>query len=429
MNNNLISILEVDNSLRRSKEESEAFIFAVNLMRNLFPYELGIGFSFHHGYKVLAHSDIPLPDIKSSFIKNLILFLEKKKSFQELEILPSSEVSGEFSKQGIEFVMIVPIRRHVDGTLLGTLLFGSSVGFSKDATVLASHCAETLSLVLGSLSSTYRTLPWKRWLIYAVSVTLIGSVLLIDVPVSTLGNAQVVAKNPTIITAPMNGIVKNVHVKSNDKIKKGEILVSFDDIEIKGKQRVAAQTINVSASEMIKQERASFFDPSIKNHLEESRAERAVKAMEYHAISAQLNKLTVFSPVQGIVILDDPDQMIGKPFKAGEKLLSIVNPLEVKIEILMGAHESNILQRGDIGSVYLDNDPFHPLTGTITEIYYEPVIAPSNILSYKAYLTLDTNQSPPSIGMCGKAKIKGQNVSLFTYLMRKPLAYLRWYFG
>lgn len=428
MNNNLISILEVDNALRRSKEESEAFIVAVNLIKNLFPYEVGIGFSYHHGYKALAYSDIPLPDTKSPFIKNLVRFLEKQISQKELEIFPASEVSTELAKQGMEFVMIVPIRAHVNGALMGALLFGSSVGFSKDATVLASHCAETLSLVLGALSST-RHVPWKRWIAYTAVGAIAGSIFLIDVSVSTLGNAQVVAKNPTIITAPMNGIVKKVYVKSNDTIKKGEVLVSFDDIEIKGKQRVAAQTINVSASEMIKQERASFFDPSIKNRLEESRAERAVKSMEYHAISAQLKKLTVFSPTKGIVILDNPDEMIGKPFKAGEKLLSIVDPSNIKVEILVGAHESNIIQRGDITAIYLDNDPFHPLSGTITDLYYEPVIAPSNILSYKAYVTLDANQTLPSIGMCGKVKIKGEDVSLFTYLMRKPLAYLRWYFG
>jgi hypothetical protein len=428
MNNALISVIEVDDALRRSKGESEAFIMAVNLIRNLFPYEVGLGFSYHHGYKAIAHSDIPSPDTKSPFIKNLVRFLGKKSSLQNPEIFSASEVSSEFVKQGIGFVMVIPIRRHIDGVLMGALLFGSSSGFSKEATVLASHCAETLSLVLGSINSTYH-FHWKRWISYGVFIAALGSLFMIQVPISTLGNAQVVAKNPTIITAPMNGIVKSVHVKSNDSVKKGEILVSFDDIEIKGKQRVAAQTINVSSSEMIKQERASFFDPSIKNRLEESRAERAVKAMEYNAISAQLKKLTVFAPSGGIVILDNPDEMIGKPFKAGEKLLSIVEPTEVKVEILVGTHESNIIKRGDIAGIYLDNDPFHPFSGMVSDIYYEPMMAPSNVLSYKAHVTLDANQTLPTIGMCGKVKIKGENVSLFMYLMRKPMAYLRWYFG
>lgn len=428
MNSSLISIFDVDNALRRAKNEGEAFILAVNLMRNLFPYETGLGFAYYHGYKALSHSDLPVIDPKTPFIKNVIHYLNKKSLTSEPEVIPSSEISLDWVKQGIEFVMVVPIRRFANKDVLGTLLFASSSGFSKDSIVLANHCAETLALVLGSFMGIKR-FPWKKWAKYSVVASIIGVVLTIEVPVSTLGNAQVVAKDPIIITAPMNGVVKNVNVKSNDIVQKGDLLVSFDDTEVRGKQRVAAQTINISASEMVKQERASFFEPSIKNKLEESRAERAVRSMEYRAITSQLGKLSVAAPSSGTIVLDDPIALIGKPVKAGEKLLSIVDPTNIHIEFYVPAHDSNMFSVGDTANVYLDNNPMQHLRGIVSDIAYEPVIASSNILSYKAHIKLDTNQSVPGIGMCGKLKIKGENVSLFWYLFRKPLAYARWYLG
>lgn len=428
MNTSLISIFDVDNALRRAKNEAEAFILAVNLMRNLFPYETGLGFTFHNGYKPLSYSDIPVLDVKSPFIKSLTGYLNKKALNYEPEIIASSEISTEWMTQGMEFVMVVPIRRFTGGRVLGALMFASSSGFSKDSIVLASHCAETLSLVLGSFGME-KHYPWKHWLKYAAVASVITVVMMIEVPVSTLGNAQVVAKDPIIITAPMNGIVKKVNVKSSDIVQKGDLLVTFDDIDIRGKQRVAAQTINISASEMVKQERASFFDPSIKNKLEESRAERSVRSMEYHAITSQLGKLSVGSPSSGTVILDDPIALIGKPVKAGEKLLSIVDPKNIHVEFYVPAHDSNMFSVGDTANVYLDNNPMHPLRGLVSDIAYEPVVASSNVLSYKAHIMLEANQSLSGIGMCGKVKIKGENISLFWYLFRKPLAYMRWYLG
>lgn len=428
MNNSLISIFDVDNALRRAKNEQEAFILAVNLLRNLFPYETGIGFSYHQRFQAIAHSDIPTFDQKSSVIQAITKYINKNILSDSAEIFPASDISSDLTKQGMEFVMVVPVKRFVDGKVLGSLIFISTSGFSKDSLVLANHCAETLSLVLGSFGkSSY--FPWKNWFRYGIVAAMVGFIFMIKIPMFTLGNAQVIPKDPIIITAPMNGVVKKVNVKSSDIVRKGELLVTFDDIEIRGKQRVAAQTINISASEMVKQERASFFDPGIKNKLEESRAEKAVRSMEYHAITSQLGKLSVSSPSNGTVVLDDPIALVGKPVKAGEKLLSIVNPQNIQVEFYVPVHESNVFKVGSAANIYLDYDPMHPITAVVSDIAYEPIVTSSNILSYKGHLKIDSNQSIPAIGMCGKVKIKDEEATLFWYLFKKPLTYVRWYFG
>lgn len=424
----LLATVEIDTILRRAKNGDEALVLSVNLLRKLFPYEMAVAFTYKEGYHPSAHSDIPYIDPKTPFIKEITRYMNRSGKVEEVEIVSAEEISSALPSQGIAFGMVIPIRRYVDKALLGGLLVCSAKGFSKDATVVASHIAETLSLVLGAHTPKIH-IPWnKRHKLIAAGV--VGFLLLaIQMPLSTLGNAQVVAKDPLIITAPMNGIIKQVDVKSNDVVKRGDFLLSFDDVEIRGKQQVASETINISAAEVRKQERAAFFDEGIKNRLNESRAENEVKRMEYDAITSQLDRLTMYAPQKGTVVLDDPTALIGMPVKTGEKLLSIVDPQMVHVEILVDAHNANLLNIGDEAHIYLDNDPMDGLSGKITDIAYEPVIAPSNILSYKAYVKLDPDQKPPAIGMCGKAKIKGGSVPLIWYLLRKPIAYARWYLG
>jgi hypothetical protein len=428
MTEHILSIVEVESRLRRSKDTSEAFVLSVNLLRNLFEYDIAMGFIQEGGLKPVAHSDLPHFDTKSPYVKTILKNLTKLGTHAEAEIYPSERLFSAFPSRGIEFVMVVPLVRHSDRKRVGALVFGTKEGFSKEAKVIAEHCAETLVLVLSSLHAV-RRIHLPPLLKYGAVLASLTAISMIPVHVSTLGKAQVVAAEPTIVTAPINGIVKKVKVKSNDQVKRGDWLLSFDDIEYRGKQKIAAQTINISASEIVKQERAAFFDPSIKNRLEESRAERAVKSMEYKAISSELKKLTVYAPAEGIVLLDSPLDLIGKPVKAGEKLLSIVTPENVEVEVLVSAHESNVIHLGDKVNIYLDHNPLHPLEGEIYKIYYEPVVAPSNLLSYKAYARLKNIDKTPSIGMCGNMKIKGEEITLFWYLFRKPIAYMRWYFG
>lgn len=428
MKEHILSIVEIESRLRHSRDAHETYLLAVNVFRELLAHEMAIGFSYKGYLKAVAYSDLPDFNKKSPFVTAIAHHIIQMDLTQGSKVIPTEELSPELHHQGIAYALIVPLIHPTSRRLLGVLVFGAIKGFSNEAVAIVNHCAETIALVLAAFSHSYfpSISRLKTWAIIAVSASV---VMLFPVHLSTQGKVQVVAYEPTIITAPMNGVIKTVKVKSNDTVKKGDLLLTFDDTDIVGKQRITAQTINISAAEIVKQERSSFIDPSIKNKLEESRAERAVKEMEYSAITAQLNKLTLNAPVDGTIILDAPLDLIGKPVKTGEKLLSIINPKKVEVEILLAAHESNVVSLNDSVNIYLDDNPLHPVKGEVYKINYEPVIAPSNVLSYKAFIRLKDVSRQPSVGMCGNAKIQGESVPLFWYIFRKPIAYARWYLG
>lgn len=423
----LASILEFERKLRLSKNKEETLLLSVNLLRTLFPYRSAMGFLYQGALRPIAYSDTPHFNPKTPFALSVAKAVSALSYTEGGVVLPSATLEGSLAEQGLEHALYLPLFRTAENRLYGGIVFFSERGFGKEAKVTAEHCAEVISLVLAAQRGKFH-IPLRFGAKYRFAAALLAAIGSIPVPVAVQAKTRVVPLDPHVVTAPMNGVVKSVGVKSGDAVRKGDFLIAYDDLEIRGKQRIAAQTINISQSEITKQERASFFDPAIRNRLEESRADRAVKTMEYRAISSQLRKLTLFSPEEGTVVLDNPRELVGKPVKMGEKLLMIVDPGRVEFEILIPAHESNTIQNGDRVSVFLDNAPFDPIEGKIERILYESVLTPGDIVSYKAYVSLPAGAVPP-LGMCGNAKVKGEEVPLIWYLLRRPVAFMRWYFG
>lgn len=427
---NLVSLLDVERKLRHAQTEEEVLILSVNLLRTLFPYQSAVAFSFEGSFKPRAYSDTPYFNKKTPLVKSIARRLSKIQTTTTdgAVFRAAGDFGPELAGQGLAYAMVLPLIKPSDKRLYGAIVFFSDAEFSKESKVLAEHCGEVTAHAMASHRRDWG-IRWNPKLKTVVVAGSLAAVMSIQIPLNSQAKAQVVPYKPHVVTAPMNGIIKSVLVKSNDPVKTGDLLLSYDDIEIKGKQRIAAQVVNISASEIVKQQRAAFFDPGIRNRLEESKAERAVKSLEYQAISAQLNKLAVRARESGTIVLDDPTALIGKPVKAGEKLLTIVDPAEVEIELLLPAHETHAIRKGDAVSVFLDNAPFEPIGGTVDRLTYEPVLSSSNIVSYKAYVKISDTSVRPPLGMCGNAKVYGEKMSLFWYIFRRPVAFVRWYFG
>ena len=66
------------------------------------------------------------------------------------------------------------------------------------------------------------------------------------------------------------------------------------------------------------------------------------------------------------------------------------------------------------------------LEGKLLRASYQPSLSPEGILSYKLTASYDGNaMSLPRIGLRGTAKVYGSKVTLFYYLFRKPITFVR----
>ncbi|SVD00297.1 uncharacterized protein METZ01_LOCUS353151, partial [marine metagenome] len=119
----------------------------------------------------------------------------------------------------------------------------------------------------------------------------------------------------------------------------------------------------------------------------------------------------------------------GKPVEVGEKILTISDPKNVEFLIWLPVKDSIIIKENSEVKVFLDINPIKPLAGRLLRASYEPELSPEEVLSYKIVSSLEKDQEIPRIGLRGTAKIYGSKVTLFYYLFRKPITFVRQLIG
>ena len=89
-----------------------------------------------------------------------------------------------------------------------------------------------------------------------------------------------------------------------------------------------------------------------------------------------------------------------------------------------------MIQKNSLVKVFLDINPMKSLEGKLLRASYQPSLSPEGILSYKLTASYEGDANKlPRIGLRGTAKVYGSEVSVFYYLFRKPITFMRQLIG
>jgi Biotin-lipoyl like/HlyD family secretion protein len=257
-----------------------------------------------------------------------------------------------------------------------------------------------------------------------VAAALVG-ILSMPVTLSALAPAEVVALQPTIVRAPLEGVVDHFEVQPNEQVEAGQLLLTLDPRAIENKLEVASKALAVAEAEYRQAaQQAVFEDKSrallavLKGRMEQRRAD-----VTYN--QSLLDRIKVTATRGGLALFDDPNAWIGKPVAIGERLLEIADPAQAEIEIWLPVADAITLQTGADVDFFLNVAPESPLHATLRQASYEATQSPAGLLGYRLKARLTDAAHPPRIGLKGTAKVFGERVSLFYYLLRRPLAAAR----
>jgi hypothetical protein len=268
-----------------------------------------------------------------------------------------------------------------------------------------------------------------RYLLVLLALT----ALWIPVPQSALAPAEVISLDSQILPAPLDGVVKDIHVRPNQAVKAGDKLFSLDDTTLRNRLEVVQKGIQVAQAELLAATQKAF-------DVQQSKAELALlmgrvqeRKAELVAVEAQLARIHVFAPMDGVVVFGDPDDWLGKPVLTGEKIMMLANPHPQQLGILIHLPVADAVSLG-VGApvrLFLTVQPLSPLSGHVKETSYQALMSPDNVASYRLRAVFEA--VPPDsalrIGLKGTAKIQGETVALGYFLFRRPLATLREWSG
>lgn len=260
------------------------------------------------------------------------------------------------------------------------------------------------------------------------SLAMIGLLILsfiIQVPSRIVAPCEVVAMDPYVITAPLEGIINKVFVEPGERVSKGTTLFEYNKevplqhLEIAKREVMIIQSEAKRAAAMgLQEEQYRKELPILSMKLEKEKAD--LNLAQYHA-----EMLVIKAPEDGVVTMDNPDDWTGKPVQIGEKVMSISNPRKTKVRIWIPENDNTSLEKETDVQVMLNIDPTTSLEGKLMYVSNQTTITEKHVPSYIGEVQWVTPPKKPRLGLKGTAIIYGEKTSLFYFFFRKPISYMR----
>ena len=351
----------------------------------------------------------------------------------EGNVLPEglSDGWGEWWPAG---VFSLPLKRR-DGTSLGVLLLlldappEDSVAQMLGAMVpVWAYSWEMLVAPRQrTLYARWRALGPRRRFLPLVLLAL----LLLPVRQSALAPAEVIALDAEVVAAPLDGVLKTVHVRPNQPVRRGDPLFSLDDTTLRNRLEVASKSVRVADAELLAATQKAFDNQQSKAELALLTGRVQERRAELAAIQAQLERITMAAARDGVAVFGDANDWLGKPVVTGERIMLLADPAQPGVLIHLPVADAVALEAGAPVRLFLSAHPLAPLSAQLTETSYQALLSPEGVASYRlrAAFVAGEDVSVARIGLRGTAKVLASRVALGYYLLRRPLAKLREWSG
>ena len=271
-----------------------------------------------------------------------------------------------------------------------------------------------------------RTLSKKRLLISVCAIALLAG--FIPVPMSSLAPAEVVARKPALVTAPIDGVIAEVLLSPGASVEKDTPLIRFVDVDLRNRWEVAKSSKAVAQAKHFK---AVQMATATQKNLEDvaiAKAELDVASSELAYAQDMLGRTVVKAQSAGLLIYSSKSDWVGRPVNTGERIMEIGDPSSTELKIDVPVSDALTLAEGGDVSFFLDGDPLTAVTANVTRSSYRPMQNGEQQLVYRVHAGFSDGQAR-RIGLRGVARVSARRVPLAFYLFRKPIASVRQRFG
>ncbi|MEM1376692.1 MAG: HlyD family efflux transporter periplasmic adaptor subunit [Pseudomonadota bacterium] len=243
-----------------------------------------------------------------------------------------------------------------------------------------------------------------------------------------LAPVEVVASNPSVVTAPFDGVVDSITVATNAIVEPGDLLVQFNDIEARSRLAIAESEARLAEARQRQIEQGAGLSGDMRREIAIVRAELDLARTELAEAQRQFARSQVRADVGGVAVFASREEWQGKPVATGERILEIADPERLELRIEVGMGDSVVLGEGATVRVFPDHDPFRAFAAQIESAAYRAEPVGEGRLAYIAKATFE-GRDGVQLGQRGTARISNGTVSLGFYLFRRPIASIRQFTG
>ncbi|MBF0134779.1 MAG: HlyD family efflux transporter periplasmic adaptor subunit [Magnetococcus sp. DMHC-1] len=268
-------------------------------------------------------------------------------------------------------------------------------------------------------------LPDIRRLPLLLLVAVLAGSLSLPIDMSVLAPAEVIPIDPVVVRSPQDGVIDQFLVRPNRTVKKGDLLLLLDDTNLRNRLDVARTDLESAQNEYRQEAQKAVLDQESKIRLALLQGRVEQRRTEVTHVEHLLERIRIRASRDGIALFEDVNDWLGRPVTVGERILVIADPDATELEIHLPVTDAIRLEPDAAVNFFSNSEPDQPLPAHLVESAFRPTSAPEGFLAYRLTARFAGEIAPPRIGLRGTARITGQEVSLFHYLLRRPLAALR----
>jgi RND family efflux transporter MFP subunit len=232
-------------------------------------------------------------------------------------------------------------------------------------------------------------------------------------PMRLTGQATVAPERLVTIAAPVAGSVGNVYAHEGQRVSRGQVLGSMNDLEWR---------VELSSAEARSRAAELTMESDLARGSAQAGADRAqVEYLEAEAVRARsrMESAELRSPIDGIVVTPSLENAAGEHLDAGASFAQVLDLSSAVVDVAVPQGEASLLEPGQPVAIKLDSYPERSWHGRVAIV--SPQAQPGDgVRTFAVRVPLANGDAALRSGMTGRAKISIGYRPAGYVLLRKP---------
>lgn len=421
----LAILLDLEARLRAFERLEEVYYFLVNDLKPLCNFRQAV--LFDENFSVVALSGVSNVDKDTPYVQ----WLGDVASAQIKLISEPKLIKIPASEEWLpNYIYGFPVQQK-EQSQQGFLLLGAEEELEPKQINLLQHLLEAAAYTLKVMrrkkwSALRHKIPKKA---KAILVLAGLAVMFLPIRLSVLAPAEIIALDPVTVRAPMKGVIHEVSVKPNQTVDIGETLFKLDQTDLQNDLLVAQKTLQSLVAQYRQATRLALQAPSSKTRLTVLSGQIKEQQARVQHVQNLIERSIVLSPRKATVVIDNVEDWKGQPVQVGERVLVLADEHKVEIEAWLSINDAIPLENGSPIELFLNSSPTSAIKAHLKYLSFSSQVRPDGIVAHRVLANLEPDQDMPRLGAAGTARLHGERVTLFYWVMRKPVSIIRQFFG
>ncbi|MCM5680000.1 HlyD family secretion protein [Schlegelella sp. S2-27] len=434
----LLTLLQLARRARAAATLEELGFVAVNETLQLLPYRQAVLWSEQGLARVAAVSGLPQPDPTAPYVqwagkigRHAMRERWPAQGFGAVDL--PEPLQAEWSQWWPEHALWLPLGRPGEPADAGLVLVRERA-WPEAELALAKELADAYGHALAAFkprrSGLAQAGSWlrggkaRRRLVIAALV-----LCLVPMRLTVLAPAEVTAKDPFLVRAPLDGVIDRFDVQPNQPVHAGTPLFSLDITSLQARHDVARKAYDTALEEYRQSAQAAVTDDKSRIEIALSRGKLQERSVELEYTAQQLARIQVKAERDGVAVFADTSDWLGRAVAIGERILLIADPRQVELTAHLPAGDHIAVQAGDVLTLYPQGSPLSAYEARIVQVAYRAEPTAEGFLAYRLKADFLPGQAPPRLGQMGTARLEAGWAPLIYIALRRPLVVARQWLG